>query len=67
MLARTHSEPAPWTVVRANDKRRARLAIISHVLAGIDYKGRNDALVNDRDDRIIMPAPQFQRRIAADE
>ena len=42
MLAATHSKAAPWTVVRANDKRRARLAIIRHVLAAFAYPGRDD-------------------------
>ena len=32
MFAATHTEVAPWTVVRANDKRRAHLNIIRHVL-----------------------------------
>ncbi len=67
MLKRTHADYAPWTVVRANDKRRARLAVIAHVLSGIDYKGRDKALVNDRDDRIIMPAPDFLKYIAPEE
>lgn len=67
MLTRTHSAPGPWTVVRANDKRRARLAVISHVLSAIDYKGRNETLVDNRDDKIIMSAPEFLKRIAVDE
>ena len=33
MLARTHSVFAPWTVVRANSKPAARLALIRDVLA----------------------------------
>jgi polyphosphate kinase 2 len=32
MLARTHSVAAPWTVVRADDKRHARLALIRNLL-----------------------------------
>ncbi len=32
MLARTHSIAAPWIMVRADDKRRARLALISDLL-----------------------------------
>ena len=35
-LTRTHTGHAPWTVVRAEDKRRARLAVIHSVLASID-------------------------------
>jgi polyphosphate kinase len=32
MLKTTHSEHAPWYVVRSDDKRRARLNCISHIL-----------------------------------
>ncbi|MGH1588090.1 polyphosphate kinase 2 [Methylobacterium phyllosphaerae] len=37
MLARTHIAEAPWWVVEAVDKRRARLNCISHLLAQIPY------------------------------
>jgi polyphosphate kinase len=37
MLARTHSEHAPWWIVEADDKRRARLNCIHHLLAQFDY------------------------------
>lgn len=33
MLARTHTVFAPWTVVRADDKPKARLAVIRHLLS----------------------------------
>jgi polyphosphate kinase len=38
MLAATDSKHAPWHLVRSDDKRRARLNAISHVLASIPYK-----------------------------
>ena len=37
MLARTHIAEAPWWVVEAVDKKRARLNCISHLLAQIPY------------------------------
>jgi len=37
MLMRTDSEHAPWYVVRSDDKRRARLNCISHILKLIPY------------------------------
>lgn len=40
-LARSHSDVAPWTVVRSDDKYRARLNAIRAVLSQIDYKGKN--------------------------
>jgi polyphosphate kinase len=38
MLTATDSKHAPWHLVRSDDKRRARLNAISHVLASIPYK-----------------------------
>ncbi len=38
MLAATHSGWAPWNIVRADSKRRARLNCISHLLSQIPYK-----------------------------
>lgn len=40
-LAQSHSETAPWTVIRSDDKYRARLNAIRAVLSQIDYKGKN--------------------------
>ena len=40
-LARSHSDAAPWTIVKSDDKRRARLNAVRSVLTQIDYTGRN--------------------------
>lgn len=37
---RTHTEAAPWTVIRSDDKRRARLAAMRAVLNAVPYKPR---------------------------
>ncbi|WP_163849755.1 polyphosphate kinase 2 [Pseudooceanicola aestuarii] len=41
-LRRSHSDHAPWTVVRSDDKRRARLAAIRQVLTALPYDRRDD-------------------------
>jgi polyphosphate kinase len=38
MLQATDSQHAPWRLVRSDDKRRARLNAISHILGVIPYK-----------------------------
>jgi polyphosphate kinase 2 len=38
MLEKTDSEHAPWYIVRSDDKRRARLNCISHILQLIPYE-----------------------------
>jgi polyphosphate kinase 2 len=44
MLERTHTEHAPWTVVRADVKKLARLAVIRHLLSRLDYAGKRPKL-----------------------
>jgi polyphosphate kinase 2 len=38
MLEATDSEAAPWHIVRSDDKRRARLNCVSHILSTIPYR-----------------------------
>lgn len=56
MFERTHSDHAPWTVVRANDKRRSRLAVIRRLLLTIPYDGRDLDAVGE-EDRLIIGEP----------
>lgn len=58
MLAATHGKATPWTVVRANDKRRARLAVIRHVLSAFRYPGRDDACVG-KVDPLVLGGPEL--------
>ena len=44
MLLRTHTETAPWSIVRADDKRLARLNLIRDVLSRLHYKGKKKKL-----------------------
>ena len=41
-FARTHTDHAPWTIIRSDDKRRARLAAIRSVLHAIPYDNKDD-------------------------
>ena len=41
MLARTHSVWAPWTIVKADDKPRARINLIRDLLTRLEFKGKN--------------------------
>ncbi|QOG11658.1 polyphosphate kinase 2 [Arcobacter sp. FWKO B] len=44
MLKRTNSNPAPWYVVRSDDKHKARLEAVKIILNSVDYPNRNTAL-----------------------
>ncbi|OBZ97200.1 UDP-galactose-lipid carrier transferase [Pararhizobium polonicum] len=59
MLKETHSDHAPWTVVRANDKRRARLDLIRHILKTLDYDGKDKSAIGEIDDKILGFGPGF--------
>jgi polyphosphate kinase len=62
MLARTHTPLAPWWVVHANDKKRARLNCIAHLLSQIPYEEipRQEVVLPERvhhSDYIRHPVP----------
>ena len=41
MLRRTHHSDAPWTVVRSDNKKHARLNLIRDLLGRLEYQGKN--------------------------
>ena len=51
MLARTHSDDLPWHVVRADDKKLARLNVIRHLMACVDCP--------DKDKHLPHPDPDI--------
>jgi polyphosphate kinase 2 len=59
MLRFTHTSIAPWTVILANDQRRARLEAIRAVLHAIDYKDKDPDAVGKPDATIVGAGPKF--------
>jgi polyphosphate kinase 2 len=53
MFFYTDTADAPWTIVKSNDKKRARLACMTHFLASLDYPGKDVALVGEPDPLIV--------------
>ncbi len=51
-LSRSDTASAPWTVVRSDDKRRARISVIRRVLGAVDYAGKNADVVGQPDPKI---------------
>jgi polyphosphate kinase 2 len=43
MFSKTHTSFSPWTIVKTNDKKTARLECMRHVLSQIDYEGKDDS------------------------
>lgn len=42
MFSKTHTSYSPWIIVRANDKKRARLEGMRHVLSTLEYDGKDE-------------------------
>ena len=53
MFFYTDTRDAPWTVVRSDDKRRARLNCMRHFLSSFDYPDKNTEIVVPGDPQII--------------
>ena len=52
-FARSHTGAAPWTVVRSDDKYRARLAVIRVLLGLLDYPGKDPEAIGAADRGIV--------------
>jgi polyphosphate kinase 2 len=55
MFHYTDVEWAPWTVVKSNDKKRARLEAIKHVLLQFDYDDKDRDVIGELDKALIGP------------
>jgi polyphosphate kinase 2 len=53
MLLKTSTAEAPWTIVRANNKKQAHLNLIQHLLLRINYAGKNKRLLRPNEDIIF--------------
>ena len=54
MIRRTDTEWAPWTTVKSNDKKRARLNAMRHFLSRFEYEGKDAAVVGTPDPLIVQ-------------
>ena len=59
MFAHTHTKEAPWTVIRSNDKRRARLNVMRLILSSMEYADKDGALVGSPDPLITGNSEAF--------
>jgi polyphosphate kinase 2 len=72
MLMSSHNKSAPWTIVRSDDKKRARLNVIKRILERVDYKAKIDSdyivcdpeIVKDGEEELAIMAEEnvFQKR-----
>ena len=57
-LERSHTGHAPWVVVRSDDKKRARLAVIKTILQAVEYKGKDSKAIG-QPDPLICGGPEM--------
>ena len=56
MFALTHTTFSPWTIIRTNTKKEARLESIRHVLSLFEYPGKDEARTH------VLPDPNVVMR-----
>jgi hypothetical protein len=58
MFFYTDTADAPWTIVKSNDKKRARLNCMRHFLSSVDYPGKDPSVVLPPDPLLVGRAAQ---------
>ncbi|MGB5580174.1 MAG: polyphosphate kinase 2 [Woeseia sp.] len=58
MFFYTDTADAPWTIVKSDDKKRARLNCMQHFLSELDYPDKNDQVLHGPDPLIVGPSSQ---------
>ena len=53
MFARTDHDYAPWTTIKSNDKKRARLNAMRFFLSQFDYQGKDPEVVYPADPLLV--------------
>jgi hypothetical protein len=53
MFFYTDTADAPWTIVKSDDKKRARLNCMKHFLSALNYPGKDTHVVGKPDPLII--------------
>ncbi|MFB9148375.1 polyphosphate kinase 2 [Roseovarius ramblicola] len=56
MFFYTDTADAPWTVIKSNDKKRARLNCMRHFLSTLEYSGKDQRVVGTPDPLIVSTA-----------
>lgn len=62
MFFYTDTADAPWTIIKSNDKKRARLNCMRHFLSSLDYPGKNPEILQQPDPLIVGGAGHVVHR-----
>jgi polyphosphate kinase 2 len=58
MFFYTDTADSPWTIIKSDDKKRARLNCMQHFLSELDYPGKNRHVVRGPDPLIVGSSSQ---------
>ncbi|NCF72771.1 MAG: polyphosphate kinase 2 [Gammaproteobacteria bacterium] len=58
MFFYTDTADVPWTIVKSDDKKRARLNCMQHFLAALDYPDKNKHVIHGPDPLLVGPSSQ---------
>jgi len=62
MFFYTDTADSPWTIIKSDDKKRARLNCMQHFLAELDYPGKNRHVVRGPDPLIVGSSSQVIKK-----
>ncbi len=56
MFSKTHTNFSPWIIVKANDKKQARLESMRYILSQFEYEGKGNSGIS------LLPDPNVVMR-----
>jgi polyphosphate kinase 2 len=62
MFFHTDTADAPWTVIKSDDKKRARINCIRYFLSELDYPGKDESVLSPPDPKIVINASDVYER-----
>ena len=62
MFFYTNTADAPWTIIRSNDKKRARLNCMRHFLSSLNYPDKDLSVVLPPDEKLVHHADALIHR-----
>ena len=54
MLLETNTTLSPWTIIRSDDKKKARINCMKHILNRLDYEGKIEDSELEEDSKIVI-------------
>ena len=62
MFFHTDTADAPWTIIKSDDKKRARINCLRHFLSELDYPDKDENIVGKADSKIVLNASEVYER-----